>query len=56
MYSGAEAREALNSVGSYIDSIVNAKNTLLRINSQLNSRIVKLENEIAELKKERRSL
>lgn len=56
MNSKDEAREALNSVGSYIDSIVNANNTLLRINSQLNSRIVNLENEIAELKKERGSL
>lgn len=56
MNSGAEAREALNGVGSYIDSIVKENDTLLRINSQLEYRIVNLENEIAELKKERRSL
>lgn len=56
MNSREEAREALNRVGSYIDSIINENNTLLCINSQLNSRIVNLENEIAELKKDRRSL
>ena len=47
-----EARDALYNVGNYINQIVADNSTLLRINSQLNSKIMNLENEIAQLKKE----
>lgn len=47
-----EARDALYHIGNYINNLVADNSTLLRINSQLNSKIMNLENEIAELKKE----
>lgn len=52
MNSPEEARDALYNVGNYINQIVADNSTLLRINSQLNSKIMNLENEIAQLKKE----
>ena len=52
MNSPDEARDALYHVGNYINQIVADNSTLLRINSQLNSKIMNLENEIAQLKKE----
>lgn len=47
-----EARDALYNVGNYINNLVADNSTLLRINSQLNSKIMNMENEIAQLKKE----
>ena len=47
-----EARDALYNVGNYINSLIADNSTLLRINSQLNSKIMNMENEIAQLKKE----
>lgn len=47
-----EARDSLYNIGTYINNLVADNSTLLRINSQLNSKIMNLENEIAQLKKE----
>ena len=47
-----EARDALYNIGNYLNNLVADNSTLLRINSQLNSKIMNLENEIAQLKKE----
>lgn len=52
MNSPDEARDALYSIGNYINKLVADNSALLRINSQLNSKIMNLEKEIEQLKKE----
>lgn len=52
MKNSEEAREALYSVGDYIDKLVAEKETLLSINSKLNSKVVDLQIENEQLKKE----
>jgi predicted RNA-binding protein Jag len=52
MKNSEEAREALYSVGDYIDKLVADNDTLSRINSKLNSKVVDLQIENEQLKKE----
>lgn len=52
MKNREEAREALYSVGDYIDKLAADNDTLSRINSKLNSKIVDLQIENEQLKKE----
>jgi len=56
MNTQEEARDALYNVGNYINQIVADNCTLLRINSQLNTKIMNLEKDIAQLKNELQEL